>query len=195
MSDNDSGDYFEQTRRHINRLVEQLCELSDSDLPLAQYYDQFLEGVLRAIAAPAGAIWTRTPQGKMHLEYEINMQGVGLDSESEQLTHAELIETALKLGRPQLVPPGIALGTQGQDKASPRNPTRFVILLAPIMVGRRVVGLVEIWQSADRNPNAQHGFLQFITKMAELAGSFLRRRQKRSSLVHSLFRQIWRRNR
>ena len=33
--------------------------------------------------------------------------------------------------------------------------------------------------NADRNPNAQHGFLQFLTKMSELASQYTRNHQLR----------------
>src|SRR5205823_435657 len=61
----------------------------------------------------------------------------------------------------------------------PGNPTDYMILVAPILVDKQVAGLVEVWQDADRNPQAQEGFLRFITQMAELASSYTRNHQLR----------------
>ncbi len=186
---------LEQTRRQINRLVKELVLLSERDISPGEYFGEFLDRILRAIAAPAGAIWVKTPQGNLQLQYDVNMQGVGLDGETEKETHSELIRTAAETGQPQLLWPHSNLRPQTDGKVAPGNPTRFVILLAPIKVRKKVSGLVEVWQHADRNPNAQPGFLQFMTKMAEMAASYLRQQQSKRSLFMSFLRQIWRRNR
>jgi hypothetical protein len=41
MSEYDSN-LLEQTRRQINRLVEEITKLSESDLPPSEYYGEFL---------------------------------------------------------------------------------------------------------------------------------------------------------
>src|SRR5260370_6638752 len=81
--------------------------------------------------------------------------------------------------RPQLFPPPSGTGAGAEGKPAPGNPTDYVILMAPIMVDKQVAGLVEVWQDADRNPNAQQGFLQFVTRMAELASAYTRNHQLR----------------
>jgi hypothetical protein len=181
MSEYDSN-LLEQTRRQINRLVEEITKLSESDMPPSDFYGEFLQRVLTAVAAPAGAIWVKTQQGNLQLQYQINMQSIGLDGETERQTHSELIRSATQLGRPQLLPPHSGIGQPEEGKINPGNPTDFVILLAPILVDKQVAGLVEVWQNADRNPNAQHGFLQFLTKMAELASAYTRNHQLRQMI-------------
>ncbi len=181
MSEYDSN-LLEQTRRQINRLVEEITKLSESDLPPTEFYGEFLNRVLTAVAAPAGAIWIKTPQGNLQLQYNVDMQRVGLDGETERQTHSELLRAAAQMGRPQLLPPHSGIGPQEDGKVTPGNPTDFVILLAPILVDKQVAGLVEVWQNADRNPNAQHGFLQFLTKMAELASNYTRNHQLRQMI-------------
>lgn len=173
---------LEQTRRQINRLVEEISRLSEADLPPTEYYGEFLQRVLTAVAAPAGAVWIRNQQGNYQLQYQVNMQLVGLDGENERQIHTELIRAATQMARPQLLPPHSGIGPQEEGKVAPGNPTDYVILLAPILVDKQVAGLVEVWQNADRNPNAQHGFLQFITKMAELASSYTRNHQLRQMI-------------
>jgi HlyD family secretion protein len=173
---------LEQTRRQINRLVDEITRLSEADLPPTEYYGEFLQRVLTAVAAPAGAVWIRTPQGHLQLQYQVNMQTVGLDGDNERQIHSELLRAAAQMARPQMLPPHSGIGPQEEGKIAPGNPTDFVILLAPILVDKQVAGLVEVWQNADRNPNAQHGFLQFITKMAELASAYTRNHQLRQMI-------------
>jgi len=176
-----SLEQLEQTRKQINRLVEEIARLSEADLAPADYYGEFLQRVLTAVAAPAGAVWVRTPQGHLQLQYQINIRQAGLDrSETDRQTHDELLRLAAQMARPQMIPPRSGTGPTEEGKPAPGNPTDYVILLAPILVDKQVAGLVEVWQDADRNPNAQQGFLQFITRMAELASSYTRNHQLRS---------------
>lgn len=175
-----SLEQLEQTRKQINRLVEEIARLSETDLAPPDYYGEFLQRVLTAVAAPAGAVWVRTPQGHLQLQYQVNLRQVGLDrSETDRQAHDELLRLAAQMGRPQMVPPRSGTGPSEEGKPAPGNPTDYVILIAPILVDKQVAGLVEVWQDADRNPSAQQGFLQFITRMAELASSYTRNHQLR----------------
>jgi hypothetical protein len=171
---------IEHARRQINRLAEEIAHLSEMDLQPQQYYGEFLQRVLTAIAAPAGAVWLRTPQGNLQLQYQINMQHVGLNrSESTREAHNKLLEEAFKKAQPGLIPPQSGLGPGEGGAASAGNPTDFVILLAPILVDKQLEGIVEVWQDPNRGPDAQRGFLQFLIRMAGLASAFTRNYQLR----------------
>jgi hypothetical protein len=175
---------IEQARRQINRLAEEVAHLSEMDLPPANYYGEFLQRVLTAIAAPAGAVWLRTPQGNLQLQYQVNMQHVGLNRTDESReTHNKLLEEAFKKAQPGLIPPQSSMGDGG-----PGNPTDFVILVAPIIVEKQVEGLVEVWQDPHRGPEAQRGFLQFIVRMAALASGYTRNYQLRQMVGQQ---QVW----
>ncbi|HZT82369.1 MAG TPA: efflux RND transporter periplasmic adaptor subunit, partial [Gemmataceae bacterium] len=138
---------------------------------------EFLMRVLTALAAPAGAVWLRTQHGNLQLQYQIQMAQAGLDrSEEARTSHDELLRQAVMQARPIFLPPhASAGGAQGQGPA-PGNPTDFILLLVPIVMGDQVAGLVEVWQAPDRHPSAIQGFLQFLVHMAELASRFLRNR-------------------
>jgi hypothetical protein len=171
---------LEETRKRINQLVAQIARASESDLPPSEYYGQFLQHVLDAVAAPAGAVWVRTPQGHLQLQYQIKLDIVGLDqTETSRQAHDELLRLAAHMAKPQMVPPHSGTGPNEDGKPAPGNPTDYVILLAPIMVDKQLAGLVEIWQDADRNPQAQEGFLRFVTQMAGLASTYTRNHQLR----------------
>src|SRR6266446_1971550 len=72
---------IEQARRQINRLAEEIAQLSEMELSPPEYYGEFLQRLITAIAAPAGAVWVKTPQGNLQIQYQINMRQVGLDRE------------------------------------------------------------------------------------------------------------------
>lgn len=180
---------IEQARKQVNRLLEEVARLSETDLPAANYFGEVLERVLSAIAAPAGAVWARTPQGNLQLQFQINIRQVGLDKDEEsKQVHNELLRQALQNGRPALLPPHSSAGGAQDSQVAPGNPTDYVLLLAPIVVEKQVAGFIEVWQDPHRNPDAQRGFLQFMMRMAELASIYMRNQQLRQMIGQQ---QVW----
>jgi hypothetical protein len=168
---------IEQTRQQISRLREEVARLSESDLTPANYYGEFLMRVLSALAAPAGAVWLRTPHGNLQLQYQIQMQQVGLDAtEESRQSHDELLRQAAQQGRPVYLPPQSSGPKSDGPGPVAGNPTNYLLLLVPILMGNQVAGLVEVWQASDRHPSAIQGFMQFLVHMAELASRYMRNR-------------------
>src|SRR5262249_28493006 len=147
-----------------------------------------LQRLLLALAAPAGVIWSKTPQGNLQLAYQINFNEVGLDSvENARACHDELLRFMMQQGRGMLVPPNS--GPQVESKgAAPANLTNYTLLLAPVLIDRQMSGIVEIWVDPGRNPQAMRGFMQFLEDMASYAGSYLRNNQLRQMVGQQ---QVW----
>jgi len=70
---------MEQARRQIHQIAEEIAQLSEAELAPADYYREFLDRLLFAAQGAAGAIWLRTPQGNLILQYQVNMREVGLE--------------------------------------------------------------------------------------------------------------------
>jgi hypothetical protein len=171
---------IEEAKRQIHRLFEEVARLSELDLLPADYFGEFLKRVLTALAAPAGAVWMRTPQGNLQLQYQINLQNLGLNrSEEAQQAHQELLRLAFQQPRPLHLPPQSFAGQTEPGRVAPGNPTDCLLLLVPIQVESQVDGLLEVWQGPDRDPKATAGFLQFMTEMCQLASRYLRNRLMR----------------
>jgi hypothetical protein len=91
----------EETRRQINKLFEEVAKLAEMDIPAGDFYGEFLKRVLHALAAPAGAVWGRTNQGNLQLQFQINMRQVGIDATEEgRMAHDELLRSAVTNPRP-----------------------------------------------------------------------------------------------
>ena len=165
---------IEETRRQINQLLDEVARLSESNVPPADYYGEFLKRALQGLAAPAGAVWVRTPQGHLQLQHQINLREVGLEHENNRQSHDELLRHAFQKAEPLHVPPHSFAAAPDGAGAAPGNPTDFDVLLVPIVVDQIVTGFVEVWQSAGRNPNAIPGFLQFLKRMAHFASVYAR---------------------
>jgi hypothetical protein len=170
----------EETRRHIQRLFEEVARLSELDLLPPDYFGEFLKRVLTALAARHGAVWMRTPQGHLQLQYQIDLDKLKLDrSEEAQQAHHELLRLAFHQPRALHLPPQSFAGQPENGQTAPGNPTDLLLLLVPIQVENQVDGLLEVWQDPNRNPAAVNGFLQFMSEMSQLASRYLRNRKMR----------------
>jgi hypothetical protein len=179
---------IEETRKQINRLFDEVARLSESDVPPADYYGEFLKRALQGLAAPAGAVWVRTPQGHLQLQHQINLREVGLEHESNRQSHDELLRHAFQQAQPLHIPPHSFAAAPDGGSTAPGNPTDFDILLVPIIVDQIVTGFVEVWQGAGRNPNAIPGFLQFLKRMAHFASVYARSHKLRQIVGQQ---QLW----
>jgi hypothetical protein len=166
---------IEQERRRLGRQLEEVARLCESDASPGVFYGELLKRLLESLAGAAGAVWTRTPQGNLQLQFQINLREVGVDRTDEaRQVHGELLRLAVGLPKPMHLPPHSGLGQGQEGRPAPGNPTDHLLLLVPIKVGDAVGGLIEIWQHANRPAAAVPGFLQFMGLMAELAGRYQR---------------------
>jgi GAF domain len=168
---------IEQTRWHINRLVNELAELSEQRMPATHYYHELLKRVRRALAAPAGAVWAVTPLGHLQLQSQAKLKQVGIDqSDVNRQTHVELLWHTASRAQPALLAPHSSVDGEFTGPV-PGNPTDYLVLLVPIVVDNVVAGLVEVFQQADRNPAAHRGYLNFLQVIATLAARYVRNRK------------------
>lgn len=166
---------IEQERRRLSRRLEEVARLCEANLPPATFYGELLKRLLESLAAPAGAVWARTPQGNLQLQFQANLKEVGLDrSEDGRKSHEELLRQAVIQPRPLHLLPHSSAGAAQEGMAPAGNPTDFLLLLVPIMLNEQVAGLIEVWQAPNRPLNAVPGFLQFMGLMADLATRYLR---------------------
>jgi len=166
---------IEQERRRLSRRLDEVARMCETDVPPPVFYGEMLKRLLESLAAPAGAIWAKTPQGNLQLQFQINMKEVGFDrDEQSREGHDELLRHAMMKPGPLHLPPRSGMGAHVEGKAAPGNPTDFLLLIVPIMLNEQAHGLIEVWQGANRPRNAVQGFLQFMNLMAELATRYQR---------------------
>ena len=171
---------IEQTRRQIQALVGEISKLSRQNVVPGQFYGEFLNRVVAALAAKGGVIWTTGENGQLALQYQLNLQQTGLlEDEEKQKIHSRLLYKLLntpevKGGNGVLVPPhsGFGDGEAG-------NPTDNLLVFGPLRTDLEMVGLVEIFQRDDAGPQVQQGYVRFLMQVCELAGDFLKSHQLR----------------
>ncbi len=166
---------IEQTKQQIRSLVAEIAQLAKEDISPQEFYGGFLTRVVSALAAVGGAVWSTNDEGRLALQYEINLQQTNLrESEEAQAQHSRLLYKALTDGEPVILPPH---SSEGEDGAG--NPTDFLLLLGLIKTDLETGGIVEVFQRTDSGIATQKGYLRFLLQMCELAGDYLKSHQLR----------------
>lgn len=166
----------EETKLQIRSLVAEIADLSRSDVAPAEFYGEFLNRVVQALAAIGGAVWAPGESGGLELAYQINLQKTGLiENQAHQVQHGRLLHQVVKSGEGMLAAPHS--GSGGAEQAA--NPTEFLLVMAPLKIEQKVHGIVEVFQRPGGRPETQRGYLKFLLQMGDLAGDYLKSRQLR----------------
>lgn len=181
-------DAIQRAKFEIQTLVQEVVELSRSEIEPTEFFAAMMDKTVSALAAVGGVVWMLEENGTFRLEYQVNLRQTGLaESEAAQVQHGRMLKQLVEKGEPTLVPPHS--GGEGEEGAG--NPTAFLLVIAPIMSDRGVEGLVEIFQRTGGRPTTQRGYLRFLVQMSELAGEFVKtRRLKHFATKQTLWEQL-----
>jgi hypothetical protein len=175
------ADQVERAKREIQGLVQEISELSRSEISPAEFYDAMLNKVVAALAAPGGAVWTVSEGGGLQLAYQINLQQTGLiDNQVGQQQHGRLLHQVLIGADGALIAPHSGTGdATDNDENAAANPTDFLLVLAPVLNDQGPQGVIEIFQRSGARITTQRGYLRFLLQVCEFAGDFLKGRRLR----------------
>jgi multidrug efflux pump subunit AcrA (membrane-fusion protein) len=168
----------EETKQQIRSLVGDIARLAKSELAPEQFFGQFLDRIIEALAAVGGAVWLRTQEGNLELKYQNNLREARLhESQENQARHGKILYQVLTSGEGALIAPHSGAG--GHDEGA-SNPTDYLLVLGPLKSDQQTEGVVEIFQRHGAKSNTQRGYLRFVLQMCELAGEYLKTRQLRN---------------
>jgi hypothetical protein len=187
------ADQVERAKREIQGLVQEISELSRSEISPAEFYDAMLNKVVAALAAPGGAVWTVSDGGGLQLAYQINLQQTGLiENQVGQQQHGRLLHQVLIGKDGALIAPHSGAGdATDSDESAAANPTDFLLVLAPVLNDQGPQGVIEIFQRSGARITTQRGYLRFLLQVCEFAGDFLKgRRLRHLSEKQSLWEQL-----
>ncbi len=170
---------LEQTKNQIRKLVAEIAELAETDIQPQDFHGEFLTRAVAAVAASGGALWMLDGRGTLKLQHQVEFGISGLtDGRTRTQPHDALLGTVFQTGQSQIIPPGAAI--EGVPNAG--NPTPFALILAPLIVDKQVVGLVEILMDPSRRAAQQKSTLRFVSDLADLAAQYLKNRQLRQMM-------------
>jgi multidrug efflux pump subunit AcrA (membrane-fusion protein) len=174
-------DAVRRAKQEIQSLVQEVVDLSRSEIEESEFFAAMLDKAIAALAAIGGVVWTIEEGGPFKLQYQVNLQQTGLAStQAAQAQHAKLLGQIAKRGEPTLVAPRSGAGTDGEDgEDAAANPTDYLLVVAPIRTDRGVDGLVEVFQRTGARSTTQRGYLRFLVQICELAGEYLKTRRLR----------------
>ena len=139
----------EQTKQQIRGIVDEITALSKQDVQPEEFYNQFLQRVVEALAAVGGAIWTIADGNQLQLAYQINLKKSMLDQPGDhQVHHTRLLAKVAQSGEGLLVPPHSGAG----DEDEGANPTEMLLVLAPLRGDKQTEAIVEIFQRPTPQP-------------------------------------------
>src|SRR5580704_14691918 len=119
-----SENEIEDARRQISTLVAEIADLSRKNLSPGQFYEQFLNRLVSALAAIGGVVWTAGENNQLALQYQMNLQHTGLlESESKQQQHSRLLYKVLNnpdvvAGNGLIIPPHSGFGEEEAANAT-----------------------------------------------------------------------------
>lgn len=169
---------MERAKREIQGLVQEIAELSRTEVSQADFYNALLNKVVAALAAPGGAVWTVAETGGLQLAYQINLRETGLiDNQIGQAQHGRLLHQVLGSTEGALVAPHSGAGHAADDTETAANPTEFLLVMAPVHNDQGPQGVVEVFQRAGARTATQRGYLRFLLQICEFAGDYLKSRR------------------
>jgi hypothetical protein len=170
MASGPTEENIESTKRQIRALVNEVVELSKSNMQASEFYPAVLQRIVNALAAVGGAIWLLDGESGLRLAHQIQISPNLIDPQNEEaIQHGRLLTRLILQGRGELVPPMSSSLAEGEG-----NPTRFLLVTAPLQSTKQSVGLIEIFQRPDSAPDAQRGYLKFVEHMAKLVGDWIK---------------------
>ena len=170
MSSGSSDENVEQTKRQIRTLVNEVAELSKSDVAAGEFYPAVLQKVVNALAARGGAVWLLDGESGLRLAHHIDILPNLIDAnKQEAISHGRLLGRLIQRGTPELVPP-----YSGSEQTGEANPTEFLLVTSPLISPKGPVGLLEIFQRAQTPSEAQVGYLKFVKHITDLVGEWLK---------------------
>ena len=183
----ESSEKKDKYGRQIEQAFESASKLAGSNLPPADFYQEFLNKTLSAIEAPAGAVWLRTPQGFLQIACQVNLEQVGLESRrGGRQCHNEILRQVFQAAPPRPIilepngrlapapgaPPGQA-GPDGGQQVPAANLTDYFALFAPIVTpDRQPFGVLEVFQDTKHDPRMYPTFLNYTFQMAGYASQY-----------------------
>ena len=170
---------LEQTKNQIRKLVAEIADLAESDIQPAEFYVEFLNRSVAAVAATGGAFWMMDGRGGLRLQYQVEFGATGLmDGKVSTAPHDALLGCMLQATQAQIIPPSAVI--EGVPQAF--NPTDYALIIAPLLVDKQVVGLLEILMDPTRRAAQQKSTLRFVSDLCDLAGTYLKNRQMRQMM-------------
>jgi hypothetical protein len=165
---------LEQARRRVAQMAAEIQKLAKAELEQPVFFDRFLQLLVNAVGARAGAIWMIGPNRQAAIVAQLRMAEVQVFQDAGAAeNNGKLIQDVLSTGQ--------ARGVAPEHPSVARFPVPCLVLLAPLNKGDDCVGAVELFLKSETPEQARPGYLQFVEQMAGHASRFVSEVRTRSA--------------
>ncbi|MBQ17928.1 MAG: hypothetical protein CMJ65_12465 [Planctomycetaceae bacterium] len=166
-----SSGNVDEVRQRIIRLAREIEEMSQQRMASEEFFGQFLQRVVGAVGARAGAVWVRNGSSQLRLIADHQLDSTGFhDNPRASQQNQRLLQDVLANGQ--------ACTHSPDDDNDVELPTQDLIILGALQRDQECVGVVEIFQRLDTPSQARPGFLQFVEQMCGHACRHLERQDE-----------------
>ncbi len=161
-----------EVRERVLQLAREIESLARSEVPPEEFFPEFLDRLVRALGADAGAVWILEDGQRLGLAAEKGLDEIGFrqNPNAANLNHPLLVES-MSTGQSAVYVPG---------ETEKQLPTEHQIVVSALQVGSDSVGAVQIFQRAGAPKEARPGYLQFVEQMCGYASKYLERQKNRT---------------
>ena len=160
---------------HVGRILKELTGLLETASATAEFLPAFLKVVAQATGAAGAAVWGRDQRGQFRLLHQDNFDALGADN--NPAWHTVLLEETAARGRALWLPPRQnAAQSAGNLKA---NHSRFAVVLAPILVDKKVAGILEIFRGDEADRQVKRSIVRWTMDLAGFAAAWFHKQEWR----------------
>jgi multidrug efflux pump subunit AcrA (membrane-fusion protein) len=153
--------------------VEEIGGLLARPTSAEEFHAGFLQGILAATDAQAGAVWGRGPRGDFQIQHQVGLAAVGLEKVAGgRDCHAEALRLAAERRQALWLPPHRAAAAPAKGNAAPANLTGHGLLLAPVLVDDEVDGFVEVWRAAATDTRTGRALAKLLGEVAAFVAAY-----------------------
>ncbi|MGB8168849.1 MAG: HlyD family efflux transporter periplasmic adaptor subunit [Chthoniobacteraceae bacterium] len=176
---------IDAARLRIQRLVDEIAQLSKKELRSEEYFREFLARVVQACDAKGGAVWLvgqRGQDGKSSFELAAQVEfesSLFQTDESQRAVILRMLTDTVVEKKPHVLPPAHqqpqhapgsleAQLAQIQPQATPQSPNRtpYPFLHVPLYLKEQVLGVLQVWMQPYVAPAHYQEFATFLSSLA-----------------------------
>ncbi|MFK7822256.1 MAG: hypothetical protein AB8G99_26405, partial [Planctomycetaceae bacterium] len=164
MSQAPTDENVKKARERVMQLAREIEGLSREPIPPNEFFPEFLNRVVAAVGAQAGAVWLLHEQS-VALAAEVRLAEVGLNEPGVRQLNDAVLGNVLSTGEACTLSPDDGTDTQ--------LPTDHMLVLCAVHKVKQCVGVVQLFQRADAPEEARAGYLQFLEQMSGYASRYI----------------------
>lgn len=159
-----------RTKKRVERLANEMLDLSKRNISVNSLLPAFLDRLVTAMGALAGAIWCIDDDGLISLVCHRQLAGELWDATRHE-SHEQILRNACAGDESELdESESIVLPNATIEGAGP-NPTGALLILYRFQTKRLKNAVIEVFQRPNGPEDANRGYLMFLQQM----GGFLRK--------------------